>query len=488
MSVNRCELIAELRTDFEALLNLVTGAEAQTATLNQMERSLLRHLLRMGRKLLAVFLAGRAEAEAHTPQWGWQRQKLPYHSQKAVDYFSVFGKLAVSRAYFYAPGCGGKTPLDRALSLPERCYSDLLMECAEELAVDSAYDKAVHVLTRLLGVDVSVLAVETAVAEHSQAVLPFYAHRAAFPRREEGRILVAQADGKGVPLVRDEAPPAKVRRGKGDKKTRKKEAIAVALYTIAPYPRSPQDVVAALFREDTPPAKRPAPQHKQVFASLDGKAAALRRLARWATQRDGPHIRQHVALTDGAEALQDQMRRAFPHFTLVLDIIHVMEYVWAAGTALYGETDPQRAEWVKAQALDILSSRTQQVIQRLEQKARAVSPTSQAARALRRVAGYLQRNLPYMDYARYLKNGWPIGTGVVEGTCRHLVKDRMELSGMRWTVAGAEALLALRAVHENDDWDAFHQFRRQRRHKQLYGKPLIETWIDPVERLEINQV
>ncbi len=487
MSVNRRELIAELRTDFEALLNMVTGAEAQTATLNQMERSLLRHLLRMGRKLLQVFLAHRAEVESHTPQWGWQRHKVPYHSQKSVDYFSVFGKLEVSRAYFYAPGYGGKAPLDRALSLPARCYSDLLMECAELLAVDSAYDKATQVLARLLGIDVSVLAVETAVAEHSETVLTFYAQREAFPRREEGRILVAQADGKGVRLVRDEAP-LKVRRGKGDKKTRKKEAIAVALYTIAPYRRTPQDVVAALFREDDPPPERPVPQHKHVFASLDGKAAALRRLARWAAKRDGLHIRHHVALTDGAEALQDQMRRQLPNFTLVLDIIHVVEHLWTAGTALYGETDSHREGWVRTQTLDILSSHTQQVIKRLEEKADALSSTSHAAQALRRVAGYLQRNRPYMDYARYLKNGWPIGTGVVEGTCRHLVKDRMELSGMRWTVAGAEALLALRAVQENGDWDTFHQFRRQQRHKQLYGKPLAETWIDPVERLEINQV
>ena len=487
MSINTSELIAELRTDFEALLNLVTGAEAQTATLNQMERSLLRHLLRMGRKLLQVFLAGRTEAESHAPHWGWQHRKLAYHSQKAVDYVSVFGKLEVSRAYFYAAGYGGKTPQDRALSLPERCYSDLLMEWAEVLAVDSAYDKAVQVLVRMLGIKVSVLAVETAVAEHSRAVLTFYAQPETFPHREEGRLLVAQADGKGVRLVRDEAPLT-VRRGKGDKKTRKKEAIAVALYTIAPYRRTPQDVVDALFREDAPPGERPTPQHKRVFASLDGKAAALRRLARWAAKRDGPRIRQRVALTDGAEALQDQMRRYLPNFTLVLDIIHVVEHLWAAGTALYGETDSRREGWVRTQTLDVLSSHTEQVIQRLEENATAGSSTRHAAQALRRVAGYLQRNLPYMDYARYLKNGWPIGTGVVEGTCRHLIKDRMELSGMRWTVAGAEAILALRAVHENGDWDTFHQFRRQQRHKQLYGKPLAETWIDPVERLEINQV
>jgi hypothetical protein len=318
--------------------------------------------------------------------------------------------------------------------------------------------------------------------------LAFYAQQAPFPRQEEGPILVVQADGKGVPLVRPAGDEPKVRRGKGDKKTRKKEAVTVAVYTIAPYGRTPQEVTAALFREKPPQVNRPAPQHKQVFASLDGKAAALRRLARWAAKREGPHIRQRVALTDGAPALQSQMRQHLPSFPLVLDIIHVVEHLWAAGTALFGETDPHREPWVKAQTLQILTSHTPAVINLLEAKARSLSPDSQAAKTLWREAGYLQRNLPFMDYAHYLKNGWPIGTGVVEGTCRHLVKDRMELSGMRWTVAGAEALLALRAVNENGDWEAFHQFRRQRRHKQLYGKPLLETWIDPVERLEINQI
>jgi hypothetical protein len=487
MAVNQSELLAELRADFEGLLNLVTGAAAQTATVNQMERSLLRQLLAMGRKLLQVFLVHRAEAESHAPQYGWQRQRFLYHSQKAVDYLSVFGKLEVCRAYFYAPGAGGKTPLDRALSLPDRCYSDLLMECAELLAVDSAYDKATQVLARLLGVDVSVLALETSVAEQSQVVPQFYAHREAFPRQEEGPILVVQADGKGVRLVRDDTPPTG-RRGKGDKKTRKKEAIAVAVYSITPYPRTPHEVVAALFQDEPPAGARPVPQHKQVFASLDGKAAALRRLVRWTAQREGRHIRQRVALTDGAAALQAQMGHYFPHFTLVLDIIHVVEYLWAAGTALSDETDPQREAWVRTQTLDILSSRVDHVLERLDKSMKTVAATSHAAKALRRVAGYLQRNRPYMDYAHYLKRGWPIGTGVIEGACRHLVKDRMELSGMRWTIAGAEALLALRAVHENGDWDTFHQFRREQRHKQLYGKPLIETWIDPVERLEINQI
>jgi hypothetical protein len=91
-----------------------------------------------------------------------------------------------------------------------------------------------------------------------------------------------------------------------------------------------------------------------------------------------------------------------------------------------------------------------------------------------------------MDYAEYLRRGWPIGTGVIEGTCRHLVKDRMELSGMRWTIAGAGALLALRAVNENGDWEDFHAFRHARCHRELYGTPLKTNWLEQVERLEIN--
>ena len=93
-----------------------------------------------------------------------------------------------------------------------------------------------------------------------------------------------------------------------------------------------------------------------------------------------------------------------------------------------------------------------------------------------------------MDYAEYLRRGWPIGTGVIEGTCRHLVKDRMELSGMRWTIAGAGALLALRAVNENGDWEDFHSLRRARRHQELYGSPLKSNLLELVERLETNQV
>jgi hypothetical protein len=487
MSFNSTQMIHQLRVDFERLLALVTSPEAHTATMDQMERSLFRHVLRLGYKLLQLFVISRVEAESHTPLTRNDGMMLPYHSQKPRDYFSIFGKLTFERAYFYARGQSGQCPLDEALSLPERCYSDLLMESAELLGVEGAYSKGLRTVARLLGLDVSELALETAVAEHSQTVRAYYAQQRPFPSVEEGPILVAQADGKGVPMVRRETADLKVRRGKGDKKTRKKEAIATAVYTIEPYYRTPQDVVNALFKKGDPPPGRPAPRHKQVFASMKGKDQAIKRLASWVARREGEHICERVALTDGAEPLQKHVLAKLPGFTLILDIIHVDEHLWKAGTAIYGETDLHRAEWVETQMRDILSSRSDQVIRRLEDQAATLPRSSQAAKALRGVANYLWRNQPYMNYVEYLRRGWPIGTGVIEGTCRHLVKDRMELSGMRWTISGAGALLALRAVNENGDWDDFHAFRRIQRHRRLYGTPMNTDWLEHVERLEINQ-
>jgi len=452
-----------------------------------MERSLFRQVLHLGYQLLRLFVTKRAENESHARLVKSDQTVLPYHSQKGRDYFSIFGKLRFERAYFYAWGGSGCFPLDEALSLPEHCYSDLLMENAELLGVEGAYSKGLQVMARLLGLELSELALENSVAEDSRSVKAFYAQKAAFPIAEESPILVAQADGKGVPLVRRELD-LKVRRGKGEKKTQKKEAIATAVYTIEPYLRTPEEVLNALFKKGEPAAARPVPRHKQIFASLRGKDQAIKRLATWVHRREGQHIAQRVALTDGAEPLQRQMLTRLPGFQLVLDIIHAVEYLWKAGTALYGETDPSRAEWVEAQTLQLLSSHTTQIIQMLEDKAASLADSSQAAKTLRGVANYFQRNLPYMDYAEYLHRGWPIGTGVIEGTCRHLVKDRMELSGMRWTIAGAGAVLALRAVNENGDWEDFHALRRARRHRALYGTALKPNRLDLVERLETNQI
>jgi hypothetical protein len=286
-------------------------------------------------------------------------------------------------------------------------------------------------------------------------------------------------------MVRETAAAAKMRLGKGDKRSKKKEAIVTTCYTIAPHPRTPAAVVASFFGQPAPPdpaADRPSPpQTKQLWATLAGKDAALAHLARQVAKREGAHSQQRMALTDGCEALQQRVAQYLPHFTLVLDFLHASAYLWKAANSLFGEQSPQRNAWVEQETLQMLSGHTDQVITDLQTFLQQPKRTQAQRKALTATANYFQRNLPYMRYDSYLAQGWPIASGVIEGACRHFVKDRCELSGMRWTPAGVENLLRLRAVAENGDWDDYHRFRKQRRHLRLYGSPLPDP-VDPEQR------
>jgi hypothetical protein len=190
--------------------------------------------------------------------------------------------------------------------------------------------------------------------------------------------------------------------------------------------------------------------------------------------REGDHILARVALCDGYEPLQTRMTQQFPDFTLILDFIHADEYLWDGANAVKGEQHPHRLEWRAEYTLKILSGQTEQVIASFQQMAQDQHYTATQRTQLAKTAPYFQRNLPYMDYATYLKRGWPIASGVIEGACRHFVKDRCELSGMRWTQSGVENLLRLRAVAENGDWDDYHHFRKCQRHIRLYAQPYPE--------------
>jgi hypothetical protein len=362
--------------------------------------------------------------------------------------------------------------LDADLSLPARCYSDLLRDFLAYDSTDGAYRETSTTIGRILGLSLSIQSLERVVAADACDVTAFYDQLLEVaPPTPLGSILVAQADGKGVPMVQPPLTTTPVRLGKGQKRTQKKEAIVTALYTILPYQRRPQDVLAALLHEPgrADQVQRPRPIQKELRATLCGKATAVRRLALRAALREGKHILSRVALTDGAEALQTQMLTQLPSYTLVLDIIHVADYLWDSATALVGEKSPERTPWVRQHLESILSGQTAAVITELEHLAKQPDRTEGQVAALRKTIGYYQRNLPFMQYDVYLARGWPIGTGVVEGACGHLVKDRMEQAGMRWTKAGAQAMLDLRSVRLSGDWDAYWAFHRQKEHERLYG-------------------
>ena len=469
-------IIHQLHRDFQGLIEFVTGESSWSHRAYEVEFTLFRRLLALGAQLLRLFFVHRASVRPSEPVCAPDGTELKYVDLRPTTYFSVFGKIRFRRHYFHALGQQGVCPLDAELSLPPRCYSDLLRDWAEFSATNESYTESLRVLDHILGLAVSKQALETGIQEDALDVERFYEQKAAPVPETEGPILVVQADGKGVPMKRDQPAAQTARRSKGQKRTKKKEAIVTAHYTIEPYSRTPEDIVEALVpkedqdeRDSARRPQRPLPVGKEVRATLDGKDAALERLTQRVVQREGQHVQDRVALTDGSEPLQNQVLERFPRFTLVLDIIHASEYLWEAANALLGETHPDRDDWVSQRLLHILSGQTTTVIQDLETLAKDQSLSSAQRRALNTTIGYYRRNRPYMHYDHYLQNGWPIGTGVVEGACGHLVKDRMEQSGMRWTKLGAQTLLDLRAVRLNDDWDDYQRFHRQCQHRRLYG-------------------
>ena len=424
-------------------------------------------------------------------------QELPYQRDTGRSYFSVFGKLRFERPYFYKAGVGHQIPLDEELSLQADGYSDLLCELSEYLDVDNVYAKTVDMFKRLLGLSLSKRSLQGNMIADSGDVLAYYDQKAPPVPVPGASILVVQADGKGIPMVLEaetQAEPAEkpVRLGKGQKRGRKKEAIVTSAYTIAPLLRTPQAVVNSFFDLSqsefdvaTQNRERPKPQNKQTWATLDGKDAALERLDKYVRLLDGDPIQDRVALCDGCEALQLRLGLHLDDFPLVLDFIHASEYLWKVANAFLGETSAERIPWMAERTLLMLSGKTNQLISELRQMTQAHKVSANLLEQLNITANYFERNLPYMDYPTYLTKGWPIASGVIEGACRHFVKDRCELSGMRWSQTGAEALLRMRAVAENDDWNDYHTYLRKQRHQRLYGKPLEQSRC--IELLAIHQ-
>jgi hypothetical protein len=477
MTFNSQEIIQDTRTEFEDLLKFVTGEQARTAKADSIERGLFKMLLSLGAKLLQLFFVMRSETCSRQPVQSKSGQELPYHRDIGCVYFSIFGKECIERPYFYKQGVDTQIPLDAELGLGDDSYSDLLREITEYLAVYHVYGgKKVGLLERLFGFNLSTRALQQNVGEDSANVEAYYAQKLPPGPESEANILVIQADGKGIPMVLEEEEMAegRVRLGKGQKHGHKKEAIVTTVYTISAMPRTPEEVIASFFAENEPPkvpSKASKPQNKQIWATLDGKDAALSRLSQQVVLREGTHILHRVALCDGCEALQSRIGLQFKGFILILDFVHANEYLWDAANSLLGETSDKRLEWVKSRTLQILSGQTPQVIADLRLTAKLKTTKVSPRKQLTQTANYFERNSPFMDYKTYLANGYPIASGVIEGACRHFVKDRFELSGMRWLQTGAENLLHLRAVAENDDWDEYYAYRREQRQLRLYGHP-----------------
>ena len=361
-------------------------------------------------------------------------------------------------------------PLDQALVLPARCFSYELQRRLVKAAVQNPFLESVQSIAELTGVSVSKRSLEEILPDAAQDFDAFYRQRSA--ALATGSMLVAAVDGKGIPMVKPSGAQPTARLTKGQKVNKKRMATVAAVFTRAPWVRTPPQVIDGLFPTrgraagEAPPP--PRPENKRVWASLlKGKTAVIQEVAQEMDRRDPLRSLTRLALTDGERALQIRVGRTL-NVTLILDLMHVLEKLWRAAYVFHAEGSLAADLWVLDRALRVLFGEVGQVVKGIRQSITKRALSGPKRKALHAVADYLYRNRAYMRYDEYLAAGWPIASGPVEGACKNPIKDRMERSGMRWTEQMAEAIVQLRAIYLSGDFDAYWDFHIKQDQRRLY--------------------
>ena len=477
--LHRMEEVATLEARARELLDGILGfarGEAQELELHEVERQVFRQLLALGRVVLEGFLANKGTGEKGERITLPDGRGLPHHGTRDRKYLSIFGKLEIERAYYWRKGAPGVLPLDEDLNLPERQYSYLLQEWGELLGVEGAFEKVTDHLETLLRVKFWKQGVELVAKDVSSDVQPFYEEKGKPDGRTEAEVLVAAVDGKGVPIRRETPRARKLQLKKGEKANKKKESMVTAVYTIGRDVRTSEEVVREI-RDDatvveTEKRKRPVPKNKRVRATMAGKDAAFEEVRRQFEERDPKGKKERVVLTDGDAALRIRAKRILSGpspIVLILDIMHVLSYLWTASYAFHKEGSAEAARWVMHRLQLLLEGKVGYVIGGLKQSITKHDLSGHKRAKVEKAIEYMAKRREYMAYDDYLAKGYPIGSGVVEGACRSLVRDRMEGPGMRWGVPGAQAILDLRAVRMNGDWQDFWEYRVCKERERLYG-------------------
>jgi hypothetical protein len=407
-----------------------------------------------------------------------------------------FGQVTVSRIAYRSPGLPNVHLLDAALNLPEEKHSHGLRKLATAEAVRGSHDEAAAAITRATGVKIGKRQVEELVLRAARDVDGFCAGRRPDPAPDD-HALVLTFDAKGIVMRPDALRPATAkaaaaadsklatRLSPGEKSGRKRMAELACVYDAVPVPRTAEDIIstpAQKRRKKTAQAaeargktrrREPQAQGKWLTASVtDDIPAVIAAAFGEAVRRDPERQRKWAVLVDGNNAQLDAVTAEAASrgaaVTIIIDLIHVLEYLWQAAWSFFDKGEPAAEEWVADQARKILHGKARQVAAGIRRRATTYGYSAHERAGAGECARYLTAKARYLDYPTALKEGWPVATGVIEGACRHIVKDRMDITGARWGLGGAEAILKLRALTASGDFDAYWRYHLRREHERIH--------------------
>jgi hypothetical protein len=342
------------------------------------------------------------------------------------------------------------------------------------IGVQGAWSKVTALLKEMLQIDLWNSSCERIAADNSKYVEQFYEKQRSPESTEEGDLMVVTIDCKGVPMKKEKPNKKRVRLKKGEKPGKKKMATVTVAYTVDRHERNADDIVKesvdkiSTQKEETPKSNRPSPKYKIAKATFEGKETAVQDLAAQVKKRNSEGRKEGVALMDGEPKLRALIGIYLPSFCIILDLYHVLEYLWKAVYVFHSEGTKEAEHWVQCMLRLLLQGAIEDIILYLRVHLEYSDLSKAKCEVLEKVIGYLDNGKAFMKYDEYLSKGYPIGSGVVEGACRNLVKDRMELVGMRWSIPGAESMLQLRSLTVNGVSKDFWAFRTTSEKQKLY--------------------
>jgi hypothetical protein len=416
------------------------------------------------------------------------------------DHIMIFGKVSASRTAYRARRRDNLYPQDAALGWAAgHRYSAGIERRAAKAAATVAFERVADQVSAQGAIRLGKRQAEQLAIGAAADFDGYYAARRPEPCADQIGLLLS-FDASGLPVLPSalRAATAKAAEGRAHarevsgrpddptdlRRATKRMAQLAAVADIPPAPRTPADILTCLFDPHRPGAPGPAPGPKAtgrtVFASVRRPAAdVIADAFADADRRDPDRTRPWFVLVDGNNHQIDTVLTLAAArgktVTILIDLLHVIHYLWRAADCFFYKGDPAARAWVREQTEKLLHGRHRDVRIGIRRRASRFGYTDAERAGADECATYLENKQDYLDYPAFLAAGWPVASGLIEGTAKWLVKDRMEIAGARWSLDGAEAVLRLRALVGNGDFDDYFAYhldqQRHRDHHSRYQQP-----------------
>ena len=489
------------RTVFEELLARTSTSRALAASHAEVEEDIGRSGRALLRQLFQDHLDLRHSQERRVVVRDERGVQLPERRRARRQLRSLLGPVTVARFLYQEGGREGRAPADARLRLCDDGYSMGVRREVAQLCARDAYAPALETLERLTGAHVPQRQAEQLVRRAAEDVASFYERRTQEPVPREP-LLILSFDAAGIVMrtdslrddtrkkalaePRERAFPPKLK--SGEKPNRKRMAQLGSVYQVAPFIRTADDIVGELQSltkggSTEPRPSRPRPLNKRVFGSIAKVASSvIDEGFREALSRDPQRKRRWIVLLDGndeqLQAVKRAARRCRASIAIVVDLIHLIEYLWSAAYCFHPAGSDDARDWVVQRVRSFLTPGADPAQLAAGMRRSATRRSLERRTAVDDCAAYILKLAPYMRYGEAIALGLPIATGVIEGACRHLVRRRLGIGGARGSTAGAEAILLLRATVLSEDFDAYWQHHEnevfRRTHGARYRGPIPE--------------